>query len=68
MSKPKKAVAKRKGRPPKPGGRDPLVTVRLPRELLTQIEGTAKAGGVSRSDALRDAIVRGAKPNKGKAR
>ena len=61
MSRPKKAAPKRMGRPPKPGGKDPVVPVRLPRDMLAQIEATAEAAGVSRSDAVRRAIELGLK-------
>ena len=68
MSKQKKAAPKRMGRPPKPGGRDPVVPVRLPREMLDQIDAEASAEGVSRSDAVRQAIDRGLKPSKAKGK
>jgi hypothetical protein len=61
MSKPKKAAPKRMGRPPKPGGKDPAITVRLPRDVITQIDATAEIAGVSRSDAVRKLVDLGLK-------
>jgi hypothetical protein len=47
---------KRRGRPPKPGGRDPSVSARLPRQLIAGIEAWAKANGVVRQEAIRRLI------------
>ncbi len=49
------------GRPPKPGGRDRVVPVRLSNDLLGRIDVRAEADGVSRSDAMRAAIEAGLK-------
>jgi Ribbon-helix-helix protein, copG family len=56
ISKPK---GKRIGRPPRPGGRDPVIAVRLPRELLAQVDEWADGIGANRSDAIRRLLEAG---------
>jgi hypothetical protein len=67
IGKPKE---KRIGRPPRPGGRDPVVAVRLPRELLAQVDAWAAEKSVQRSDAIREMVayaVAGRARRKGKS-
>ena len=40
------------GRPAK-GGRDPMMSVRLPRELIDRVDEWAKLNDISRSEAVR---------------
>ncbi|WP_349371278.1 ribbon-helix-helix protein, CopG family [Salinarimonas sp.] len=46
---------RRRGRPAT--GRDPLVSLRLPREALEAVEGIAKDEGVARSEVIRRAVL-----------
>jgi len=68
MGKPKK---KRRGRPARPGGRDPAVAVRLPPAIIEQLDrwGAAQPEPTSsRSEAIRRLVELGlqAKPKKAK--
>jgi hypothetical protein len=54
IGKPKKRGP---GRPPKPGGRDPVVSARLPRDLIDAIDTWADQNNVgSRQEAIRRLI------------
>jgi hypothetical protein len=54
IGKPKK---RGRGRPPKPGGRDPVVSARLPRDLIAAIDAWADQNNVgSRQEAIRRLI------------
>ena len=46
---------RKRGRPAT--GRDPLVSVRLPREALDAVEAIAAGEGAARSEVLRRAVV-----------
>ncbi|MGP9819901.1 ribbon-helix-helix domain-containing protein [Salinarimonas sp. NSM] len=46
---------RRRGRPAT--GRDPLVSLRLPKDALARVEAIAAGEGVSRSEVLRRAVV-----------
>ncbi|QAU44196.1 ribbon-helix-helix domain-containing protein [Bradyrhizobium guangzhouense] len=50
---------KRRGRPAT--GKDPLVSARLPQELVESVEAWATENGVSRSEAVRQLIEIGLK-------
>jgi hypothetical protein len=50
------AKPKRKGRPPKPGGRDVLVAGRVPPATATKLDAIAKQYKITRSEALRRTI------------
>jgi len=51
IGKPKK---RGRGRPPKPGGRDPVVSARLPRDLIAAIDKWADQNNISsRQEAIR---------------
>ena len=59
-----KRIQKRKGpgRPPKPGGPDQAIPVRLPKAVIAEVDHWAKREGVgSRSEAFRRLIQRGLK-------
>jgi Ribbon-helix-helix protein, copG family len=51
-----------RGRPPRPGGRDPVVAVRLPPTIITEVDLVAEREGIGRSEAVRrlleDAVAR----------
>lgn len=55
-----KAIVERErsrvGRPPKPGGPDVHVSIRLPRTVLQRIDALANAEGLNRTLVIRDAI------------
>ncbi|WP_369722067.1 MULTISPECIES: ribbon-helix-helix protein, CopG family [unclassified Bradyrhizobium] len=58
MNKPIKVhPSKRRGRPAT--GKDPLVSARLPKNLITAIEALAENQKISRSDAVRRLIESG---------
>jgi hypothetical protein len=58
-------IKKTRGRPPKPGGADPGVFVRLPPAVLAALDKYAAKIGATRSEALRQLIEAGlAKPAK----
>ena len=57
----KKAAPKKRGRPAKPGGKDPVVPARLPLSLVEAIDTLAAANGVTRSEAMRQLIEAGLK-------
>ncbi|MGJ3263691.1 MAG: ribbon-helix-helix domain-containing protein [Salinarimonas sp.] len=46
---------RRRGRPAT--GRDPLVSLRLPKDALSQVEEIAEGEGVSRSEVMRRAVL-----------
>jgi hypothetical protein len=50
---------KRRGRPAT--GKDPLVSARMPAELIARVEEWAEANDTSRSDAVRKLVERGLK-------
>jgi hypothetical protein len=51
-----------RGRPPKPGGLDPVVSARLPHDLVAEIdEWAAENEAGSRQDAVRALVERGLK-------
>jgi Ribbon-helix-helix protein, copG family len=52
-------VHKKRGRPAT--GNDPLVSARLPQNVIDQIEGWATANGLSRSKAIRRLVELGLK-------
>jgi metal-responsive CopG/Arc/MetJ family transcriptional regulator len=51
----KKPAKAKKGRPPKPGGPDEVITIRLSLALLTQLDTESAAAGFTRSDAIHEA-------------
>ena len=53
--KPKKIDPKetRTRAPPRPGGRDPVVAVRLPPAIVAEVDLVAEKDGVGRSEAMR---------------
>jgi Ribbon-helix-helix protein, copG family len=52
-----KPEKRRRGRPARPEGRDPVVAVRLPPAALAVVdEYAAEMGGITRSKALRDMV------------
>jgi len=54
----KKGVPKRRGRPAT--GKDPLVSMRVPKNLIKRAEDEAAQAGVSRSAIMRRWLVAGA--------
>jgi hypothetical protein len=52
-------IKKRRGRPPKAGGIDPGVFVRLPTLVLTRLDAWATKQDVSRSEAIRRLVEAG---------
>jgi hypothetical protein len=60
-------IKKRRGRPPKAGGVDPGVFVRLPAPALGKLDAWAAKQEVSRSEAIRRLVELGLK-TKGKSR
>lgn len=56
----KVAPEKRRGRPPS-GGRDPHVTIRMPRALIAEADAWAAANDTVRSDAIRRLVELGLK-------
>lgn len=50
--------AKRIGRPRKPGGRDPVIALRLPKNALQALDWRAEQDGVTRSKAAAKLLVR----------
>jgi Arc/MetJ-type ribon-helix-helix transcriptional regulator len=50
---------KRRGRPAT--GKDPLISARLPQELIDEVEGWAAANSASRSEAIRRLVELGLK-------
>lgn len=59
MAKSIKEIPKKRGRPAT--GKDPLVTLRLPEEMIAALDGRASDAGVSRSEAMRQLIEAGLK-------
>lgn len=53
----KKVAPKKRGRPAT--GKDPLVGVRLPQEMINSIEAMADEGNIPRSEAIRRLIQAG---------
>jgi hypothetical protein len=54
-------IKKRRGRPPKAGGIDPGVFVRLPTNVLMRLDAWATKQDVTRSEAIRQLIEAGLK-------
>jgi hypothetical protein len=54
-------IKKRRGRPPKAGGVDPGVFVRLPTSVLSRLDTWATKQDISRSEAIRRLIEAGLK-------
>ena len=59
----KTKVKKRgRGRPKRPGGRDPVIAIRAPKDVVAAIDAKAKREGLTRSKAaaalLADAVAR----------
>jgi hypothetical protein len=52
-----KSIRKPIGRPPKPGGPDLVVPVRLSRHIIDQVEDIAARMEVSRSEVIREMIT-----------
>ena len=50
----KKVIPKKRGRPAT--GKDPLVALRLPAEMISAIDNAAKLEGISRSEKIRQLI------------
>ena len=48
-------VRPKRGRPPT-GGRDPMISVRLPQELIVRIDNWGNLNGIGRSEAVRRLI------------
>jgi hypothetical protein len=59
----KVAPKKSRGRPPS-GGRDPHVTLRMPRELIAEADAWAAAHDTGRSEAIRRLVELGLKVKK----
>jgi len=59
----KVAPKKRRGRPPS-GGRDPHVTIRMPKALIEEADAWAAANGTVRSEAIRRLVELGLKAKK----
>lgn len=57
MAKSIEVIPKKRGRPAT--GKDPLLTIRAPAELIASIEAWAEREGLSRSDAVRQLIEAG---------
>ena len=55
MKKSIMVAPKRRGRPPT-GGRDPILAVRVPQELIDRIDKWAKLNDIARSEAVRRLI------------
>jgi hypothetical protein len=51
----KKSIPKKRGRgrPPRPGGRDPVLAVRLPPAIIAKVDLVAEKEGIGRSEAMR---------------
>jgi hypothetical protein len=48
-----------RGRPPRPGGRDPIYSFRPPKEMAAAIDARAKSEGISRTEALVGIVAEG---------
>jgi len=48
-----------RGRPAKPGGLDPILSARVPKEMAAEIQARADREGVPRSEALVKIIAEG---------
>jgi hypothetical protein len=59
----KVAPKKRRGRPPS-GGRDPHVTIRMPRALIEEADAWAAANNTVRSEAIRRLVELGLEAKK----
>ena len=59
MTKTKTVLPKKRGRGRPATGVDPVLTVRLPDELIEQLEAFAKKRSLTRSDAIRQCIEMG---------
>jgi predicted HicB family RNase H-like nuclease len=58
MTKTNEAKKRGRGRPPKPGGSMPQLTVRLPKSVLRELARQARKRGCSRNHLARQAIKR----------
>lgn len=65
MAKSIKEIPKKRGRPAT--GKDPLVTARLPQDMIDALDERATSAGVTRSEVMRRLIHAGLKA-KGKVR
>jgi hypothetical protein len=53
-------IQKRKpGRPPKPGGLDPIYSFRPPKEMAAAIDARASSEGITRAEALVKIVAEG---------
>ena len=59
MARSIKEIPKRRGRPAT--GKDPLVTARLPQDMIDSLDGRAKTEGATRSEIMRRLIEAGLK-------
>jgi hypothetical protein len=59
MARSIKEIPKRRGRPAT--GKDPLVTARLPQDMIDSLDARAEADGVTRSETMRRLIEAGLK-------
>lgn len=59
MKKSKSVVQKKRGRPAREGGPDPIIQVRFPPGLIDQVEAWANAEKTTRSNAIRRLVELG---------
>jgi hypothetical protein len=59
MAKSIKEIPKKRGRPAT--GKDPLVTARLPQDMIASLDAYAERDGVTRSEVMRRLIEAGLK-------
>jgi hypothetical protein len=59
MARSIKEIPKKRGRPAT--GKDPLVTARLPQDMIDSLDTRAKSEGVTRSETMRRLIEAGLK-------
>jgi len=59
MTKKTTAQPKKRGRPARPGGKDPVLPARVPRETIKAIDAWASKKGLRRSEAVRMLIEAG---------
>jgi hypothetical protein len=52
----KKAHKRGRGRPKRPGGRDPVLAVRVPKPIITALDKLAEKKKMSRADVLKEII------------
>lgn len=63
MARSIKEIPKKRGRPAT--GKDPLITMRLPEEMIAQLDARAAAANVSRSEIVRRMIEAGLRKRSG---